>query len=134
MARGQKAQELDNLLKPLREKLESWRCKHKGERIPEELWREATRAAGKHGVSAVSYRLHLGYYRLRARLERSWESKENDREVVTFAEAKLPQLSWGSSNSIELIKANGSKLRIECSGECSVELARLSERLWRAAK
>ncbi len=134
MARGQKGEELDTLLKPLRERLESWRAKHRGERIPEELWREATRAAAKHGVGAVSYRLHLGYYKLKSRLERAWESKGTKGEEVNFAEVQLPQFKYGSSNSIELIKASGSRLRIEFSGECSIELARLSERLWRAAK
>ena len=134
MARGNEAKELEAELAPLRAKVEAWRRGAKGanRRMPEGLWEEASEAAIRHGVGAVSYRLGLGYYRLEARVKVRAQRKKSAREVATFVE--LMPSRQRPSNKIEIEKSNGSKLRIEFDGCLSQELCRLSELLWRAAK
>ena len=53
----------------LARRLTHWRTSRRpGCRIPEDLWRAATRLARTHGVSPVSTALRLGYYELQRRL------------------------------------------------------------------
>src|SRR5437867_4900433 len=53
----------------LARRLTAWRAtRGPGQRIPEALWRAATRLARTHGVSAISSTLRLGYYDLQRRL------------------------------------------------------------------
>lgn len=56
-------------LRKLARRLTAWRAtRRRGQRIPEALWRAATRLARIHGVSAISIALGLGYYELQRHL------------------------------------------------------------------
>lgn len=136
MARGTKSKGLEASLEPLRGVLERWRSEHKGRgrRIPEKLWEESVRAAGKYGVAAVSKSLRLDYYSLKSRLSKLGVVRQGKAKVPTFVELiPLPDRK-SLANVIELQKAGGSRLRIEFHGELTRELSILSERLWRAGK
>lgn len=136
MRRRNKSKELEDNLKPLRQRLERWRKsgKKRRGRIPEELWMESVEAASKYGVAAVSKCLRLDYPRLKSRVESLCLAVGSEEKAPRFVEVVSPLVRKGSLNAIELQKSGGSRLRLEFEGELTKELSRLSERLWRAAR
>jgi hypothetical protein len=59
-------------LESVRGVLAAWRAKRRRrDRIPEEVWRRATRAVGQYGLNTVSRVLGLEYYALKRRVEGS---------------------------------------------------------------
>src|SRR5881628_3690636 len=69
----------------LARRLTAWRATRRpGQRIPEALWRAATRLARSHGVSAISSALKLGYYELQRRL-RAWSGPTGSRRATRAA-------------------------------------------------
>jgi len=138
MKRLKKIEEVGAAIEPLRKRLDRWRAGHKGRRlgIPDELWREAVKAAKRYGVSSVTQVLRLDYRNLKGRLKSqgSCEARPARKTVPTFVELRSPVGSGVKQNAIEFQRPGGSKVRIEFQSELSKELSRLSERLWRAAK
>lgn len=122
------------VLEPLRQRLEQWRSGNDGgrRRMPEELWQASAQAAEEYGVWRTAKSLRLDYRTLKSRVDKRAERKTFKGEVPTFIE--MPVAKGRPGNAIEVEKASGSKLRIEYQGELTGELARLSERLWRAAR
>lgn len=125
-------------LEPLRRRFEGWRKSRKSgsERIPEELWSAAARAAKSHGVAAVAKILKLDYYGLR---DRTGGKKAAPKAKVLDSEPAFIELSpsctaRGLPNAIEIQRTRGSRVRIEFEGAASRELLQLSEKLWRAAR
>lgn len=136
MARGRTRTECKAALEPLRRRLERWRSSRIGkrERIPEELWKQSAQAGAKYGVAAVAKVLRLDYYSLKSRVKEAPGTRKAEVKAPTFIELMAPVPNARSANTIELQKAGGSKLRIEFQGDLPKEIARLSERLWRASK
>ena len=138
MKRIKKIERVGAAMEPLRKRLDGWRAGNKGRRlgIPEEIWREAVKAAERHGVSIVRQILRLDYRALKGRLKAPGYGvarAERQREPA-FIELRAAVPSGVKSNAIEFQRPGGSKVRIEFQNELSKGLSRLSERLWRSAK
>ena len=135
---SEKRKRARTVLEPLRKRLEQWRNGHRGWRvqIPEELWRDSAKAAREHGISAVTKILRLDYKRLKERtgIEGACRGKKTSAVPSTFIELRAPGPDSSSANAIEIQRSGGSSVRIEFKNEMTVELSRLSERLWRAAR
>lgn len=133
-----KRAEVSEGLKALRQRLERWRrCKRgRREKIPDEFWQEAAKAAQVHGVSAVAVNLKLDYSRLRewAGVKKSGRAKRNLDAEPAFIEVCPPVPAAGLPNAIEIQRAGGSKVRLEFESSASRELLKLSEKLWKAAR
>src|SRR5437764_13501731 len=81
-------------LHDLARRLRAWRATpRRGQRIPEDLWRAATRLARTHGVSAISSALKLGYYELQRRLRAS--SAPTGSRRATFTAPHFIHRKWG---------------------------------------
>ena len=138
MNNEKKRTEVGKALEPLRRRFEGWRKNRKSssERIPEELWGAATRAAKSHGVAAVAAILRLDYYGLR---DRTGGRKAPARAKVVDSEPAFIELipsctARGLPNAIEIQRTKGSRVRIEFEGAASRDLLQLSEKLWRATR
>ena len=108
-------------LEAVAEHFAEWRGeKKRGERIPEQLWSEAIALVDSYGISQVTRRLRLsgqdlnrrrgvvGSGQRRRRAARNQSFVEVDPGVL--AQAKRRQ---GAPGSLELIRADGLRLRIE---------------------
>jgi hypothetical protein len=108
-------------LQEVAEHFEQWRRgKHKGERIPEQLWQEAVGLVGSYGVSRVARTLRLGGRDLNKRrgVTTTGQPRQGPSSKTTFVEidpvadgqAPGPKASalW-----MELERPDGLRLRIQ---------------------
>jgi len=124
--------ELPVELKKVRGELEEWRGqKSKGQRIPEELWGEAVRAVGRHGLNRVSRALGLDYYHLK---KRSGQGKKRgsgaDGSEPVFVEVASVAREVTESDAacvVELEKGNGVRMRICVRDAATVDWSRMKE-------
>ena len=114
----------------LARRLTAWRgTRRPGQRIPEALWRAATRLARTHGVSAISSALKLGYYELQRRLRASsgpTGSRRATRAAPHFIQlAPLDRPAEGSS--VEVLKPSGQRLTLRLAHCTSEDLVALMQ-------
>lgn len=103
------------------------RSRELGSRIPDSLWSLGVELAKRHGISATSKALGVGYYELRKHCAR--RSKRNlgeDRgDSPSFVE--LPAVSWsGGECLLEFELASGAKMRVHLKGQPTPDLVALS--------
>jgi signal recognition particle subunit SEC65 len=104
-------------LEEARARFRAWRSKrHRGRRIPDELWDVAVRLCDEHSVCKVSRTLGLDYKALRLRCRGS----ENPPPPQPFVE--LPRL-WSPGEV--LVECNDGHLRIYCKGQFDPRLVDL---------
>ena len=90
---------------------EAWRSQRRGnERIPEQLWKLAVRAARKHGVHPVSTAVGLEYAALKRRVNPS--PAEQPTEVTRFVELTGTVGADSAGCVVEIQKGNGTQLRV----------------------
>ncbi len=124
--------ELPAELRKVRGELEEWRGqKRTGQRIPEELWGAAVRAARRHGLNRVSRALGLDYYHLK---KRSGQGKKKgsrtDRSEPVFVELASAGTDVGEPHAacvVELEKGNGVRMRICVRDSATVDWNRMKE-------
>jgi hypothetical protein len=116
-------------LEQVRGALARWRAaRGKGQRIPEALWREAVRAAKRHGLNPVSRALGLDYSCLKRRLVGSgWNRKKAVALTPAFVEVKPASLPEDLACVIELEKGGGTRMRICVKSAGSVDWCRIKE-------
>jgi hypothetical protein len=79
---ARKTGDLPGDLEKTRRRLEQWRQRSQAPTpLPESLWAEAVKLAGRYGVSRTARALGVGYYSLKDRVER---------ETVASASSKAP--------------------------------------------
>jgi hypothetical protein len=113
----------------LRRRVEKWRATHpRRSPIPDDLWKEAARLAGIHGISPISTALRLGYYGLRDRVEaRKGSSAAANRPA--FIEIETPPHLIPSGWVIEAQSPEGRKMTIRAPG-AGVDLVGLLDAFW----
>ena len=114
----------------LARRLSAWRATRRpGQRIPEALWRQATRLARTHGVSAISSALKLGYYELQRRLRAS--SAPTGSRPATCAAPHFIQLAPperpAEGSSVEVLKPSGQRLTLRLAHCNSKDLVALMQ-------
>jgi hypothetical protein len=86
--------------------------------MPEALWQEATRLGQKHGVSAISRQLGLGYATLRKRVaaaQGELERSESHGGEPSFVELSAAQLLGGGMPTgavVELSADDGRRMTV----------------------
>ena len=107
-----------------------WRKSRKrGTRIPEALWRSAVEAAQEHGVSKVAQALGLDYYGLKKRLESApGDLKSEPAARREFLE--IPLFASAPDCVLEMVDAQGVRLRVELRGSAATHCEALAQALW----
>ena len=122
-------EELPADVKRVRAELDEWRGQRRhGQRIPEEVWGTAVRAARRHGLNRVSRALGLDYYHLKKRSGLS-KAKRNARpdSGAVFVELEPGRVETGAACVVELEKGNGVRMRICVRDAATVDWSRMKE-------
>lgn len=118
----------------LAERLKQWRrTRRRGQRIPEELWEAAAALAQVHGLNPTSAALRLNYYDLRKRLESPMKGQDKSRSrAPTFLE--MPKVMCGQADpgTVEVVRANGSRMTLRLSAARSCDLLPLMKEFLKA--
>jgi len=117
----------------VKKQFEEWRGKRKERtRIPEELWKIATKEAQEHGINRVSAQLKLNYYALKRRVKPSPPPVETkSAKAKRFVEIPPTSLRRKATCAVEVEDGNGKKLRVEVDGIRFGDVEMLARRLWR---
>jgi hypothetical protein len=136
-----KREQLNGKIEPLRQRVETWRgTRASNEKMPEELWVEATELAREYGVSPVQGMLRIDYRGLERRVfggRRGGEVKTKPVAVSKAAPAfvELPTGMMPSSrrveHTVELEDATGRRMTMKVSGGAVAELLPLAQACWR---
>ena len=109
---------------------EQWRQRRKPHTpIPESLWAEAVKLAGRHGVSRTGKALRVGYYALKERVERATAAAAASSRTANepaFFELEVPSLPGTGQCLLEWVDASGAKMRVHLGGVAFVDLLALS--------
>ncbi|MCP4205147.1 MAG: hypothetical protein GY769_24825 [bacterium] len=123
-----------DILSDVQSQFERWRQSRKrGTRIPEALWQAAAEAAGELGVSKTAQALGLDYYGLKKRLEPTVEVAESEpaagREFL-----EIPLFASAADCVLEMVDADGARLRVELRGSAAAHCEALAQALWSVAR
>lgn len=103
-------------------RVESWRRRRSGRRLPGELWGLAVGLARTHGVSPTSRALRLDYKSLRRRVERTPVVEE----APAFVEL-VPGVPAASGRTVvEFEDPTGTKMRVGVEGPGAPDLLSLA--------
>lgn len=113
----------------VREALMAWRATPgRGQKIPDAVWRQAVRAAKRHGLNPVSKALGLDYSCLKRRVVGDGGSGHGRCELMpAFVEVKAPVSPEDIACVIELEKGGGTRMRICVKSAGSVDWCRIKE-------
>ena len=120
--------ELSRDLQRVQGQFAAWRAgRRPGDRIPERLWKQAVKLAGKHGISHTSSALRLDYYSLKERLAQSRPQAESGLADASFVELPAP---IAGEYSIEFEDGSGASMRVTIKGGGVPDLMALSRSFW----
>jgi len=117
-------------------KFHEWRERKKSskDRIPEILWAEAVKLAQKHSLFCVSKKLGLSYTDLKKRMGKSnrdgmvRSNEEGDFMEIKVSAPNHPFLREAPSHCImELIRGDGSQLRVYSTDGATIDITRICE-------
>ena len=113
----------------MRAELQAWRGQRcKGDRIPEEVWRQAAGAVRQYGLHRVSKALGLDYKQLKRRAGRCAGAGATARdEEPVFVELAGLRTEAGLAGVVELEKGNGTRMRICVREAVAVDWGKLKE-------
>jgi hypothetical protein len=116
-------------LEQVRKELAAWRATPgKGQKIPGTVWRQAVRAARRHGLNPVSKALGLDYSCLKKRVAGKGGNEKGSFGVKpAFVEVKPEATPEDLSCVIELEKGGGARMRICVKSAGSVDWCRIKE-------
>lgn len=100
-------------LQPLARRFKTWRAtRPRGQRIPEELWQEATQLARIHGLNPTVAALKLNYYDLQRRLRAHRTPRQGRSGGPLFVEVPVvPGPPGGDERgTVELVRSSGERL------------------------
>jgi hypothetical protein len=121
-------------LENTRRRLERWRQRHQAPTpLPESLWAEAVKLAGRYGVSRTARALGVGYYSLKDRVERETLASaagSSPRSEATFLELAVSPRSGAGECILEWEDAGGGKMRVHLKGVEVPDLVALSRSFW----
>jgi hypothetical protein len=121
-------------LESTRRRLEQWRQRHQAPTpLPESLWAEAVKLAGRYGVSRTARALRVGYYSLRDRVEKQTSSAaagSSAAGAATFLELAVSPRSGAGECILEWEDAGGGKMRVHLKGVEVPDLVALSRSFW----
>jgi hypothetical protein len=134
-----KREELSGKIDPLRQRVETWRAtRARNEKMPEDLWVEATELAREYGVSPVQGILRIDYRGLERRVFGGRRGGEVRDKAVAGPKApafvELPaamSVSRRVEHTVELEDAMGRRMTMRVSGGAVAELLPMAQAFWR---
>ncbi len=108
------------------------RTREVGMRIPEPLWRLASRLAVAYGVCRTASELGLNYYGLKRRVEEQASPAHRSAGRPAFLELPASTLALAGECILEFENAVGSKLRVHLKGGAIPDLVALGRSFWNA--
>ena len=121
-------------LENTRRRLEQWRKRHQAPTpLPESLWAEAVKLAGRYGVSRTARALGVGYCSLRDRVEKETDCSaagSPPAAAATFLELAVSPRSGAGECILEWEDAGGGKMRMHLKGVEVPDLVALSRSFW----
>jgi hypothetical protein len=121
-------------LENTRRRLEQWRQRHQAPTpLPESLWAEAVKLAGRYGVSRTARALGVGYYSLKDRVERETVASavgSPARSAAAFLELAVSPRSGVGECILEWEDVDGAKMRVHLKGVEAPDLVSLSRSFW----
>jgi len=125
-------------LAALGRRLAAWRRAHggRGRRLPEEIWDDAVRLAREGDLGAVARALRLRPEALARRVRSTGGGPATRREArPSFVEVRpLPVSGPAGACQVELIAADGARVRVQLHDPAAVDLVALAGGLLRAAR
>ena len=125
---GQKYQEVPARLASLERRFAGWRRRRsKGERIPNRLWKAATKLALEFGLNRTAKLLKIDYYHLKKRLDRNSVSSGTKSPFV-----ELPPVPFRLPIEcmIEFDDGMGASMRVHLKGAETPDLLALGQSFW----
>lgn len=131
---ARKTGELPGDLVNTRRRLEQWRQRHQAPTpLPESLWAQAVKLAGRYGVSRTARALGLGYYSLQDRVEKETSCSAAGRaaqSAAPFLELAVSPHRGAGECILEWEDAGGGKMRVHLKGVEVPDLVALSRSFW----
>jgi hypothetical protein len=118
-------------LEQVRQRFEAWRQQRKKRtRIPQDLWQAAVALSEKHSLCHLSKALRVNHTALKKQVVKfnTPEQAVSDKPCTTFFE--LPTPTSLLESKIEMIKSDGSVMRMHVSGATCSDLVQLSKAFW----
>ena len=113
-----------------RERFESWRRTRKPKmRIPDRLWRLATKLVPVHGLHRTSSTLNVDYYSLKERVKAT--TRAQDATGPTFLELDQP-VNVARECIIEFQDNSGVSTRVHLKGYDASDIATVGRSFWNA--
>jgi hypothetical protein len=121
--------ELPKDLTRARSRLQAWRGRRTGRRIPQQLWDLAVRLVNRHGVSRTAAALGLDYYSLKKRADSA--AREPVSSSPAFVQLPAPVV-LSRQCQFELDDGAGATLRLHLVDYDADDVATLARTFWNA--
>ncbi len=118
-------------LEQVRQRFEAWRQQRKKRtRIPQNLWQAAVALSEQHSLCHLSKALRVNYTALKKQVVKFNKPEQgvSDTPCTTFFE--LPAPTSLLESNIEMIKRDGSVMRMHVNGATCSDLVQLSKAFW----
>lgn len=120
-------------LDQVRQGFESWRQRRKKRtRIPQTLWQAVIALSEQYSINHLSKALRINYTALKSKVKNANARQQNPPDTLpAFIELPAPAVSIHESN-IEMIKSDGSIMRMHIKGSTGSDLIELGKAFWQA--
>ncbi len=119
-------------LEHVQQRFECWRQRRKKRaRIPQSLWKAAVALSREYSICHLSKALRVNYTALKKQVNKSQntDSGTSDNFSSPFMELPVPSVSFIES-TIEMIKSDGSVIRMHTKGVSCLDLVELGKTFW----
>lgn len=119
-------------LEQVQQRFESWRrCRKKRTRIPQTLWQAAVSLSEEYSINHLSKALRVNYTALKKKVVNAQTPKKETFGISSspFMELPVPAAPLTES-TIEMIKSDGSLMRIQVKGVTGLDWVELSKAFW----
>jgi hypothetical protein len=119
-------------LEQVQQRFESWRQRRKKRtHIPQSLWKAAIALSEEYSICHLSKALRVNYTALKKQVIKSQKTEPGPSEVSSFPFIELPgQAPPLPESIIEMIKRDGSVMRVHVKGATCSDLVELGKAFW----
>jgi hypothetical protein len=120
-------------LEQVQQRFESWRkLRKKRTRIPQNLWQAAIALSEEYSICHLSKALRVNYTALKEKVVNANRPDKHPSDVSspTFIELPVPELPSFPESTIEMIKSDGSVMRMHVKGAACSDLVELGKAFW----
>ena len=119
-------------LEQVRQRFESWRQRRKKRtRIPQSLWNAAIALSDEYSICHLSKTLRVNYTTLKNKVENFSSPEEHPANILPASFIELPApVVHSLETTIEMIKSDGSVMRMHIKGSACSDLMELGKAFW----